>query len=355
MKNDDNKQPFMYLSELLSAKLNPSPSPVPFSDLIGFSNISKPTSNLPSSLPDFLSRISETSPETNTSLASLFAPPIVKGVDLARSIFAPLPESLPPPPSPVTIGRPTPPPFARPLGRIEPPIRGVGMSQSRALMQEMGQRKVTLNGGRVLPTIDDLAILEARKVRAAFLYSDLHGYTKIVASTPTRQSVLLMQAFVEFLVRITTHYGGSVVDCAGDRILSVFSRPETDRSPDPVREAITAALWAQTVLQKVIAPEFKKIGLPGDVSAAMGIDYGPVAATCVGIRNNKRFIFSGDAANNAAKLQDMGHGGEIVISSSAYHFKPSFLDGVSWRPSFMGDRVHLSQIFVDGVTEPPKI
>jgi class 3 adenylate cyclase len=222
-------------------------------------------------------------------------------------------------------------------------------------MQEIAQRKVTLNGGRVLPTIDDLAILEARKIRAAFLYSDLHGSTKIVASTPTRQSVLLMQAFVEFLVRITTHYGGSVVDCAGDRILSVFSRPETDRSPDPVREAITAALWAQTVLQRVIAPEFKKMGLPGDVSAAMGVDYGPVAATCVGIRNNKHFVFSGDAANNAAKLQELGQGGEIVISSAAYLSRPSFLNHPSWTPSFVSNRVHLSQIFVDGVTEPPKV
>jgi adenylate cyclase len=216
------------------------------------------------------------------------------------------------------------------------------------------RKKIELTSGRVLPHIDDLAILDGRRIRAAFLYSDLHGFTKIVASQPPEVTLLLHQAFVELLGRITTYYGGSVVNCAGDRILSVFDRAEHDASPEPIREAITAALWMQTVLQRVVAPELRKLGVLENVSAAMGIDYGPVIAGCVGIRNNKHFEFFGDAANSAAKLQEAGTGGEIVISSLAYLFRPNFLNNGTWHAIDEGNRVRLTRRFADEVINPPK-
>jgi len=145
-----------------------------------------------------------------------------------------------------------------------------------------------------------------------------------------------------------------VVNCAGDRILSVFDRTEHDVSPKPIREAVTAALWMQTVLQRVVAPELRKLGVLEDVSAAMGIDYGPVIAGCVGIRNNKHFEFFGDAANNAAKLQEAGTGGEIVISSLAYLFRPDFLNNGTWYAIDERNLVRLRQRFADNVINPPK-
>jgi hypothetical protein len=45
--------------------------------------------------------------------------------------------------------------------------------------------------GRVLPTIEDLAVMEGRKIRAAFVYSDLHGFSKLVATQVENKSILL--------------------------------------------------------------------------------------------------------------------------------------------------------------------
>jgi adenylate cyclase len=221
-------------------------------------------------------------------------------------------------------------------------------------MKSILRKKIEVNPGRVLPRIEDLAVLEGRKIRAAFLYSDLHGFTKIVASKPPQITLLLHQAFVELLSRITTHYGGSVVNCAGDRILSVFDRAENDTSPDPIHDAITAALWMQTILQRVVAPELRNMGVIGDLRAAMGIDYGPVVAGCVGIRNNKHFEFFGDAANNAAKLQETGTGSEIIVSSFAYLHRPHFLCHETWHPVDEGNHVRLTQRFADSVVDPPR-
>lgn len=256
---------------------------------------------------------------------------------------------LPPPPGPVS--RPSPP--ARPTLDDAPPRATMGISYCQNLVRSMVRRRVEIGSGRVLPGIDNLPILEGRKIRAAFLYSDLDGYSKIVATQPTGVSLRLLQVFVDVLGRITSHFGGTVVNCAGDRTLSVFARAESDLSPQPVREAVTAALWMQTIIQRVIAPEFRGLGI-ADVSAAMGIDYGPVVAGCVGYRNNKHFQFFGDAANSAAKLQEMGAGGEIIISRLAYLVGPQFLTHDSWFPIDEGVHVRLRQRFADNVVLPPQ-
>jgi adenylate cyclase len=218
----------------------------------------------------------------------------------------------------------------------------------------MARKKIELNAGRILPKIEDLAIGEGRKIRAAFVYCDLHGFSKIVASKSTETSLRLLQVFVEFMGRITSFYDGALVDCAGDRTLSVFYTAENDLSPEPVQRAVTAALWMQTIIQRVIAPQFRPVGLLPDVSAAIGIDYGSVVAACVGYRNNKRFVFLGDAANRAAKLQEDGQGNEIVMSDVAFILRPNFLNGSTWHPVNDGNRVRLQQRFADNVETPPK-
>jgi adenylate cyclase len=181
----------------------------------------------------------------------------------------------------------------------------------------------------VLPGIDDLAVMEGRRLKAAFVYTDLHGFTKLVATQPTNKSFVFLHAFFEIASRLTNHYNGQVMDCAGDRVLSVFHRPPGDLSNEPVEEGITFALWMQTVFRKAIAPAFASVGA-ADLSVGIGVDYGDAVVGCVGFRNNKRIVFFGDAANNAAKLQEEAAEGETVISAAADSRRPSYLDNGTW-------------------------
>jgi len=183
-----------------------------------------------------------------------------------------------------------------------------------------------------LPGIDDLAIMEGRQVRAAFVYSDLHGFTKLVATQPGNKSFVFLHTFVEMATKLTKHYDGEVMDVAGDRVLSVFHRPSADLSNAPVEDAITFALQFQTIFEKVIGPAFVGDGL-GQLSLGIGIDYGEAVVGCVGIRNNKRIVFFGDAANNAAKLQDMAGPSETVLSATANYKRPTYLNHQSWTPT----------------------
>jgi len=195
------------------------------------------------------------------------------------------------------------------------------------------KNKVELKAGRVLPNIDDLAIMEGRHINAAFVYSDLHGFTKLVATQSTGKSFVLLNAFVAVTNYITKHYNGQVMDCAGDRLLSVFHRVSTDNSNEPVEDAITAAFWLQTIFNKVISARFGEAGMP-NLSLGIGVDYSSAVVGCVGIRNNKRLVFFGDAANHAAKLQEMAGTGETILSGRAAVRQPSYLRLESWKPGY---------------------
>ena len=188
----------------------------------------------------------------------------------------------------------------------------------------MVTKKALLKDGRVMPAIDDLRIMEGRRVNAAFVYSDLHGFTKLVATQPENKSFVFLHTFVEIASRLTKHYGGQVVDCAGDRVLSVFHRGPGDHSVDPVQDAVTFALFLQTAFSRVIGPSFTA-GM-GQLSLGIGVDYGAAVVGCVGIRNNKKIVFFGDAANKAAKLQDRAGAGETILSYDADIRKPAYLD-----------------------------
>jgi class 3 adenylate cyclase len=134
--------------------------------------------------------------------------------------------------------------------------------------------------------------MEGRKIRAAFVYSDLHGFSKLVATQVENKSFVFLQAFIEMATRFTKHYGGEVMGVAGDRVLTVFHRPLGDLSNEPVEDAVTYPLWLHAVFNQAISPAFAGEGL-GQLSLGVGIEYGVVVVGCVGIRLNKRIVFFG--------------------------------------------------------------
>lgn len=211
-----------------------------------------------------------------------------------------------------------------------PPVGGLAWAQS--LVGGLLKRKAAVVQGRILPCIDDLAIMEGRQVRAAFVYSDLHGFTKLVATQPANKSFVFLNTFVDMATRLTKYYSGEVMDVAGDRVLSVFHRPMGDSSNEPVEDAISFALWFQAVFNRVIGPAFAGGGL-GQLTLGIGIDYGEAVVGCVGIRSNKRIVFFGNPANHAAKLQEIAGAGETIVSAPADAKRPRYLDNGKWRLS----------------------
>jgi class 3 adenylate cyclase len=334
------------------------------SQLLGFAPPAKPSSLFDSLLP-----VEQTGPAPlSGSLMDALKRALpenapVLGNALGRSIFAPPvlptpPPVLPPPEGtlaemglfPPVLGRSI---FAPPVLPPPPPVRKQppewGAEHTKNFLRALLRRRPMFTEGRVLPKLEDLAVMEGRQIEAAFVYTDLDSFTKVVATQPRDQSFVLLQAFIELVTRFTSHYGGAVVDVAGDRVLSVFHRPAKNFSSDPVHEAITAAFWIQTMLP-ALAHIFAERGiLPPRVG--IGIDYGSATVGCVGFRNNKRLFFLGDAANNAAKLQDLAGPGETLISIAAFLRRPNYLN--RWVVQHEGSHFRVNVYFAQH-NEPPE-
>lgn len=175
--------------------------------------------------------------------------------------------------------------------------------------------------GRVLPTLDALLLASARKLKAAVLYNDLKGFSALVAGLPKKKTLCILHAFVSEMTRIASEYGGEVIDCAGDRIMAVFWRPHNNNDRQPIYDALCCGFWMQTVMDRAFKEVLTKKGLP-NVSCGIGIDYGDVIVTRVGIRNRNKLVLLGKAANFAAKLEDVAAEGQTVISPIIYNNKP---------------------------------
>jgi hypothetical protein len=90
-----------------------------------------------------------------------------------------------------------------------------GVQWARETVGSLLKQKASVRDGRVLPAIEDLAVMEGRRIRAAFVYSDLHGFTKLVATQPENKSFVFLQAFIEIASQVTKRYGGEVIGCRG--------------------------------------------------------------------------------------------------------------------------------------------
>ncbi len=213
-------------------------------------------------------------------------------------------------------------------------IRVMSLKMQNAPSIQNSKRRITnclrLSGegeitkGRELPEPDNLALAEGRRLEAAILYNDLRGFSQLVATTPRRQVLRVLDAFISEMAHAAKEMKGEVVDCAGDRVMAVFWLPFGNRDITPIHNAILCAFWMQTIVTRALNPVLRNLTLPG-LECGIGIDYGTVVVARVGIRNRNKMVFLGNAANWAALLESYAKPGQTVLSDYVYKHKPIYM------------------------------
>ncbi|MGH7761890.1 MAG: adenylate/guanylate cyclase domain-containing protein [Candidatus Dormibacteraceae bacterium] len=149
---------------------------------------------------------------------------------------------------------------------------------------------------------------ENRDVTA--LFADLAGFTPFTESRPPRETVLMLNRYFSAVVPVIFANGGTIIQFAGDAIVAVWNAPS-----DQPRHALAAARTALEMQQAIETLVAEDSSLP---RFRVGIATGAALVGNVGSEELRNYVAHGDAVNLAARLQQGGTAGQVVVSAPTY-------------------------------------
>lgn len=142
------------------------------------------------------------------------------------------------------------------------------------------------------------------------LFADLQGFTPFTESRPPHETVVMLNRYFSAVVPVIFVNGGTIIQFAGDAIVAIWNAPV--EQPRHALAAARTALEMQRAIEAIVAedgslPRFR-----------VGIATGAALVGNVGSEELRNYVAHGDAVNLAARLQQGGTGGQVVISASTY-------------------------------------
>ena len=148
------------------------------------------------------------------------------------------------------------------------------------------------------------------KIDGASFFADLSGFTKLVAEATDKRDLLrcLHAVRAEMHQVVRAEYGGDHVQYQGDRIQGLFY--EAASSSRYVNKSFEAAAAMQSVMKlcQSLLPTLADVGM------TVGIDYGRVLVTYLGLKGNRDVVVLGGSVPSASALQDTAKPGQTVVS-----------------------------------------
>lgn len=183
----------------------------------------------------------------------------------------------------------------------------------------------------VPPTVDQLEDNnKTYSIMAAILFIDIRKSTYLAENSQAKSMVKIYRSFMRMAVDCVRKNGGVTRQFLGDRIMGVFI-DSVDEKGNIVEKAVDKAVGAARSLQTVIDYSLNKhikSNVNGKIiECGIGIDYGKVLVTWVGMHgveknenkeDEKDCVWVGNTTNYASKYSDIASGGEIFISENVY-------------------------------------
>lgn len=150
------------------------------------------------------------------------------------------------------------------------------------------------------------------RVRAAVLFADMRGFTRISEQISPAEVVPLLNEYFSLLTRITFEHQGTVFNMAGDCLMVGFGVP-LEQQDAPVR----AVKAGRDMLARFrgLALEWKsRLGI--EIGLGVGINEGEVIAGNIGSPVFMSYTIIGDTVNVASRLAQRARAGELLFSLS---------------------------------------
>ncbi|RMG71891.1 MAG: adenylate/guanylate cyclase domain-containing response regulator [Chloroflexi bacterium] len=143
-------------------------------------------------------------------------------------------------------------------------------------------------------------------------FADIEGFTTTSERTDPETILTVLNKYHEVTVQIVQQEGGTIDKFIGDAVMALFNTPL--QQPDHPLRAVRAACRIRDSLPQFheqFSEEFR-------LKINFGIHTGWAVVGNVGAPQIMDFTAVGDTVNVAARLQDLSHNGQILISDATY-------------------------------------
>jgi adenylate cyclase len=172
-----------------------------------------------------------------------------------------------------------------------------------------------------------------KRANLTILFSDIRGFTTLSEKLPPEEVVALLNPYLEAMTEVIYKHNGTVDKYEGDAIVAFFGEPVP--YADHALRAVRAAVDMRKALDQ-LKQRWEKEGHPRpNLEMGVGINSGDVFVGMLGSAQRINYTIIGDAANLAARLQDLTktYKWPILISESSYlpvkdEFDAEFADSV---------------------------
>jgi len=156
---------------------------------------------------------------------------------------------------------------------------------------------------------------ENERKETTVLFADIRSFTTLVERMVAEDVVSMLNEFFGIMVDIVFQNNGILDKFLGDQLMAVFGLiPGENRGP---YNAVRAAIEMQDATKDLMEARGKQGKETFEIG--IGINTGSSIVGNVGAENRMDYTVIGDSVNVAARLQQMGKGGEIIIGEQTYH------------------------------------
>jgi class 3 adenylate cyclase len=154
----------------------------------------------------------------------------------------------------------------------------------------------------------------AQRIDVVAMFADLRGFTRLTEAIEVDKVVNMLNEYFAVITEAAYRQEGTIFSISGDCLLVGFNVP----FPQP-----DAAVRAWRAAQDMIgsfAPVLATWTGRGGVSTGMGIGIaaGEAIIGNIGSPHHMSYTIIGDAVNTAARLMQMAHAGELLVSGPVY-------------------------------------
>jgi class 3 adenylate cyclase len=178
-----------------------------------------------------------------------------------------------------------------------------------AEVDEIFKTQWTARDGDKVPEPEDIQLgNHAVRLDGTVLYADLADSTIMVNSKPDWYAAEVYKSYLISACQIIRENGGEITAFDGDRVMAVYLGDYKNTS------AAKTALQINYVVSQIINPKLKA-RYPEhsyQIRQVVGIDTSKLYVARTGIRGSNDLVWVGRAANVAAKMCGLRHGGNFV-------------------------------------------